>query len=86
MIGEDHIKPEIRGSVSGAYSFCGTIGIIIISKVGGVLFDVWMKGAPFLLLGIGHCIVAAFASCLFLYRFIPSMLRSRQGEAAQHSV
>lgn len=53
-----------RGTVSGVFSFIGSVGIIIISKVGGVLFDVWMKGAPFLLLGIGHCIVAVLSLLL----------------------
>ncbi|KAH8550515.1 major facilitator superfamily domain-containing protein [Umbelopsis sp. PMI_123] len=55
------IPQELRGSISGTYSFIGAFGVIIMSKIGGVLFDKWMKGAPFLLLGIGHCLVSLFA-------------------------
>ncbi|KAI8365251.1 major facilitator superfamily domain-containing protein [Radiomyces spectabilis] len=65
LINGPYVAPEHRGSVAGAYSFCGAIGIIIISKIGGVLFDKWMKGAPFLLLGIGHCIVTVL--CIIEY-------------------
>ncbi|WFD28759.1 hypothetical protein MNAN1_003773 [Malassezia nana] len=60
----DVVPTSRRGTVSGVFSFMGSVGIILISKVGGVLFDVWMKGAPFLLLGIGHCIVAVMAAVL----------------------
>ncbi|KAI8146180.1 major facilitator superfamily domain-containing protein [Fennellomyces sp. T-0311] len=67
MIARKHVKPEFRGGVAGVYSLCGCIGIIIVSKVGGVLFDKWMKGAPFLLLGIGHGLIALLALIHFIY-------------------
>ncbi|KAI9321487.1 major facilitator superfamily domain-containing protein [Dichotomocladium elegans] len=73
MIGNNNIEPDIQGSVAGAYSFCGAIGIIIVSKIGGVLFDKFMKGAPFLLLGIGHVICSLFAlvlACIRLFHYI----------------
>lgn len=70
MIGGDFVKPEARGAVAGAYSFCGAVGIIIVSKVGGVLFDKWMKGAPFLLLGIGHALIAFFSLVFLVYRVV----------------
>ncbi|KAI9282080.1 major facilitator superfamily domain-containing protein [Umbelopsis sp. AD052] len=66
MLNGPYVPPELRGSISGTYSFIGAFGIIIISKVGGVLFDKWMKGAPFLLLGIGHCLVAVFSIVVLL--------------------
>ncbi|KAI8146165.1 major facilitator superfamily domain-containing protein, partial [Fennellomyces sp. T-0311] len=67
MIARNHVPAEYRGGVAGMYSFCGVIGIIVVSKVGGVLFDTWMKGAPFLLLGIGHGLIALLALIHFLY-------------------
>lgn len=70
MIGGDFVKPEARGAVAGAYSFCGAVGIIIVSKVGGVLFDKWMKGAPFLILGIGHALVSLSSLVLLVYRIV----------------
>lgn len=68
MIAGKHVPTEYRGSVAGTYSFFGAVGIIILSKVGGVLFDKWMKGAPFLLLGIGHCLVLVFSIIVFIWR------------------
>ena len=38
---------DIMGSLSGLYSFCGGIGIMIISSLGGYLSDHWILG-PFL--------------------------------------
>ncbi|KAI7857386.1 major facilitator superfamily domain-containing protein [Circinella umbellata] len=70
LIARNHVKPEYRGGVAGVYSLCGCIGIMIVSKVGGVLFDKWMKGAPFLLLGIGHGLVALLALIHFIYMVI----------------
>ncbi|KAI8099978.1 major facilitator superfamily domain-containing protein [Halteromyces radiatus] len=67
MVGGDHVPVAYRGSVAGTFSFFGALGIIVLSKLGGVLFDRWMKGAPFLLLGIGHCIVLVLAFSVYLW-------------------
>ncbi|KAJ3192307.1 hypothetical protein HK101_006759 [Irineochytrium annulatum] len=48
------VPRSIRGSVAGVSSACGALGILISSKVGGVLFDSWREGAPFFILAIGH--------------------------------
>ena len=70
VIARDKIPVEFRGGVAGMYSLCGVVGIMIVSKVGGVLFDKWMKGAPFLLLGIGHGLIALLALVHFIYMAI----------------
>ncbi|KAJ3383434.1 hypothetical protein HDU84_003601 [Entophlyctis sp. JEL0112] len=49
-----YINPTVRGSVAGVSSCFGAMGILISSKLGGYLFDVWHKGAPFFILAIGH--------------------------------
>lgn len=77
LISSNRIKPDIHGSVAGAYSFFGAVGIIILSKVGGKLFDVWMKGAPFLLLGIGHILVGIMAALVLLYRVVQQIRHGR---------
>ncbi|OLL23811.1 hypothetical protein NEOLI_003370, partial [Neolecta irregularis DAH-3] len=41
------VDEKIRGSVAGAYSLIGGCGIIVVTKVGGVLFDRIGSGAPF---------------------------------------
>ncbi|ODV81754.1 MFS general substrate transporter, partial [Suhomyces tanzawaensis NRRL Y-17324] len=43
-------KAPHMGSLSGLYSLCGGLGILVISKVGGVWSDSWIL-APFFLLG-----------------------------------
>ncbi|KAF9109243.1 hypothetical protein BGX27_007833 [Mortierella sp. AM989] len=53
-----HIDPKYRGSVAGVFSFCGAISIMVMARLGGYLFDAWMHGAPFVLMGIVHLIIA----------------------------
>ncbi len=40
---------EIRGSVIGIFSLCGTFGIMTATGVGGYLFDHWLPQGPFVL-------------------------------------
>ncbi|ORX51946.1 MFS general substrate transporter [Hesseltinella vesiculosa] len=68
LVAGKHVAVEDRGSVAGTYSFCGAVGILVLSKVGGVLFDVWMKGAPFLLLGVGHLLIMIAALALYCWQ------------------
>ncbi|KAF9198868.1 hypothetical protein BGZ49_000193 [Haplosporangium sp. Z 27] len=53
-----HIDPKYRGSVAGVFSFCGALSIMVMARLGGYLFDAWMHGAPFVLMGIVHLVVA----------------------------
>ncbi|MDP7296479.1 MAG: MFS transporter [Gammaproteobacteria bacterium] len=50
---------DIRGSILGLFNFCGSIGILCIVFIGGVVFDAWMPGAPFVVVGVLN-----FAVCL----------------------
>ncbi|RCH94068.1 hypothetical protein CU098_005663 [Rhizopus stolonifer] len=70
MVAGNYVDRKDNAAVSACYSFIGAIGIIILSKVGGVLFDRWMKGAPFLLLGIGHCLMCLMSFVVYVHRFI----------------
>ncbi|KAG0023409.1 hypothetical protein BGZ82_010750 [Podila clonocystis] len=56
-----YIDPKYRGSVAGVFSFCGAVSIMVMAKLGGYLFDVWMRGAPFVLMGIAHAVIAVFS-------------------------
>ncbi|KAJ3249895.1 hypothetical protein HDU77_007289 [Chytriomyces hyalinus] len=58
----ESIDPSIRGSVAGISSVCGSIGILMTSKLGGYLFDKWNNGAPFFVLAIGHLIALLFGA------------------------
>jgi hypothetical protein len=65
MVAGNKSDPKDHAAISACYSFIGAAGIIVVSKVGGVLFDKWMKGAPFLLLGIGHIIVCVISVLVY---------------------
>ena len=49
------------GAVAGCFSLCGAFGIICITYLGGVLFDVWYEGAPFILAGIVSAVILVAA-------------------------
>jgi MFS family permease len=53
--------PKITGATLGVWSFCGAIGTMIGSLGGGLLFDFWKPGAPFLLMGAANFLVMAAA-------------------------
>jgi MFS family permease len=55
LVTQNSIPRHARGAVSGISSFMGALGILVSSKVGGILFD-WFSGAPFLFLGLLHVI------------------------------
>ena len=42
---------RIRGAVIGLFNLFGAIGILVATKVGGVLFDAWREAAPFIIFG-----------------------------------
>lgn len=51
-------SPErIRGAVIGVFNLTGAVGIMVASKVGGILFDSWREAAPFILFGMFALVV-----------------------------
>lgn len=60
LIGQE-ADPQITGATIGVWSFCGAVGVMFGSLAGGLLFDWWMPGAPFLLMGAMNGIVAIAA-------------------------
>ena len=60
LIGKE--APEAaRGSVIGVFNFCGALGILILTGVGGILFDRIGPWAPFMLVGVLNALVALLA-------------------------
>ncbi|MFW2405801.1 MAG: MFS transporter [Gammaproteobacteria bacterium] len=60
LIGQE-VDPKITGATIGVWSFCGAVGVMFGSLAGGLLFDWWMPGAPFMLMGAMNGIVAIAA-------------------------
>lgn len=56
LVGQE-ADPKITGATIGVWSFCGAVGTLIGSYFGGILFDLWTPGAPFLLMGILNLLV-----------------------------
>lgn len=51
-------RSHLKGSIAGIYSLTGGAGILLLTKLGGALFDSWTAGAPFFLLAIFNGILA----------------------------
>lgn len=45
-------RRHLKGSIAGVYSLAGGAGILLLTKLGGTLFDKWSPGAPFYMLAI----------------------------------
>ncbi|KAK4231542.1 hypothetical protein QBC38DRAFT_407440 [Podospora fimiseda] len=64
VIPEDTVsRVRLKGSVAGVYSWCGGAAILLLTKLGGYLFDVWSTGAPFYLMAVfnGVLLLASIA-------------------------
>jgi len=51
----------IRGAVIGMVGFFGALGILAISKIGGIAFDTWRPGAPFIIMAGANVLLLAYA-------------------------
>lgn len=57
-------KPEpkctrilLKGTIAGVYSWCGGAAILLLTKLGGFLFDKWSHGAPFYMMAVFNAIL-----------------------------
>lgn len=50
-----------RGAVIGVAGFFGALGILGISKAGGITFDAWRPGAPFIIMAAANAALLAYA-------------------------
>lgn len=61
-------KPEpkctrvlLKGTIAGVYSWCGGLAILLLTKLGGVLFDRWSHGAPFYMMALFNALLLVAA-------------------------
>jgi len=52
----------IRGAVIGMVGFFGALGILAISKIGGIAFDEWRYGAPFIIMAGANVVLLVYAA------------------------
>lgn len=62
-----HRLSHLKGSIAGVYSLCGGVGILILTKLGGQLFDQVSTGSPFF-------IMAGFNGLLFLMIILSGLM------------
>ncbi|KAI1267405.1 hypothetical protein F5Y18DRAFT_337138 [Xylariaceae sp. FL1019] len=49
-------RVQLKGSVAGVYSWCGGAAILLLTKLGGYLFDVLSTGAPFYMMAVFNAV------------------------------
>ncbi|KAI6092581.1 hypothetical protein F4821DRAFT_137293 [Hypoxylon rubiginosum] len=64
-------RVQLKGSIAGVYSWCGGAAILLLTKLGGYLFDVTSHGAPFYMMAVfnGILLVASLAIGIGSRRF-----------------
>lgn len=78
LIGQE-APVDARGAVIGLAGFCGNVGILVTSVVGGFLYDHWRISGPVLFVGLANLAVFAFGLRLWLADGRP--LRYQPGQA-----
>lgn len=56
---QSHDRQHLKGSVAGVYSLAGGAGILLLTKLGGYLFDE-SPAAPFYMLAVFNCVLLLF--------------------------
>ncbi|KAK8048665.1 hypothetical protein PG994_010395 [Apiospora phragmitis] len=63
-------RVQLKGSIAGVYSLCGGAAILLLTKLGGYLFDVTSTGAPFYMMAVFNAILLAATLAIDLGRGI----------------
>ena len=58
----------LNGSIAGVYSFSGGAGILILTKLGGSLFDSWTPAAPLFLMAIINAVLFVVTLSMSIHR------------------
>uniref|UniRef100_A0A8H7NB84 Major facilitator superfamily (MFS) profile domain-containing protein n=1 Tax=Bionectria ochroleuca TaxID=29856 RepID=A0A8H7NB84_BIOOC len=57
-------RMKLKGSISGVYSLFGGAAILLLTKLGGYLFDKLSTGAPFYMMAIFNAVLLGVSLCL----------------------
>lgn len=72
-----HSRSHLKGSIAGVYSLSGGAAILLLTKLGGYLFDSLSTGAPFYMMAIFNAVLLVVGTGAGAYR----ELRTRKREA-----
>ncbi|KAI1096356.1 hypothetical protein F5B19DRAFT_143291 [Rostrohypoxylon terebratum] len=71
-------RVQLKGSIAGVYSWCGGAAILLLTKLGGYMFDAVSPGAPFYMM-------AGFNGALLIASLAIGLTSSRRGEYRSRS-
>ncbi|KAG5988130.1 hypothetical protein E4U43_004831, partial [Claviceps pusilla] len=57
-------RVRLKGSIAGVYSLCGGAAILLLTKLGGVLFDSVSRGAPFYMMAVFNGVLLVASLCM----------------------
>ncbi|KAF4999421.1 hypothetical protein FGRMN_2443 [Fusarium graminum] len=58
---ESMSRIRLKGSIAGVYSLCGGFAILLLTKLGGYMFDRLSNGAPFYMMAVFNAVLLAFS-------------------------
>jgi F0F1-type ATP synthase assembly protein I len=61
-------RSHLKGSIAGVYSLSGGAAILLLTKLGGYLFDNVSNGAPFYMMAIFNAILLVIGVGAGVYR------------------
>ncbi|RYP73148.1 hypothetical protein DL771_003784 [Monosporascus sp. 5C6A] len=61
-------RVQLKGSIAGVYSLCGGAAILLLTKLGGFLFDVSSRGAPFYMMAAFNAVLLVASLAIDLGR------------------
>lgn len=70
---EQKPRGHLKGSIAGVYSLSGGAAILILTKLGGYLFDSMSTGAPFYMMAIFNAVLLVVGICTGIYRELPRL-------------
>ncbi len=74
---ETHSRSHLKGSIAGVYSLSGGAAILLLTKLGGYLFDSLSRGAPFYMMAIFNVVLLVVGIGAGVYREIQTRTHHR---------
>ena len=61
------LRRDVKGTVMGLFIFCGSVGVLVMSKVGNALYDQGHHGAAFVIGGWLSILTAVVTFLLWIF-------------------
>lgn len=74
--------PQVRGSASGFFAFCGALGILTATKAGGALYDKW-AAVPLFMFGCFNALLCLASAIVYVVELLGNLRNARSGEKSK---